>query len=108
MLDETEVREPGRRTFARERGEAAPQLAVVDAPATAPSAPASQVLIDAVTQLEANKKDVSPRGFAKRLQLAYAIFDQASLMMQEIESQHSRLVADLVAVDRRTPLPAKK
>ena len=107
MLD-TETREAGRRTFARE---AAPQMAVVDAPAAPaaglPGAPPSQVLIDAVTQLEANKKDVSPKGFSKRLQLAYAIYDQALLMMQEIEAQHSRLVSDLVAVDRRTPLPAK-
>jgi hypothetical protein len=69
--------------------------------------PPSQVLIDAVTQLEANKKDVSPKGFSKRLQLAYAIYDQATLMMQEIEAQHSRLVSDLVAVDRRSPLPKK-
>ncbi len=110
MLDETETREAGRRTFARERGEAAPQLAVIDTPAApiAPTAPPSQVLIDAVTQLEANKKDVSPKGFAKRLQLSYAIYDQALVMMQEIETQHARLVADLVSVDRRTPLPAKK
>ncbi len=71
-------------------------------PVVAP--PPSQMLIDAVTQLEANKKDVSPKGFQKRLQLAYAIFDQASLMVQEIESQHARLVTDLMSVERRTPL----
>ena len=71
-------------------------------PVVAP--PPSQTLIDAVTQLEANKKDVSPKGFQKRLQLAYAIYDQASLMVQEIESQHARLVTDLMAVERRSPL----
>ncbi len=79
----------------------APELRVVE-PVTAP--PPSQTLIDAVTQLEANKKDVSPKGFQRRLQLAYAIFDQATLMVQEIESQHARLVSDLMAVERRTPL----
>ncbi len=81
-------------------------LRVVDreTPAAAPMPP-SQVLIDAVTQLEANKKDVSPRGFHKRLQLSYAIFDQAAAMVEEIEAQHSRLVADLLGVDRRRPLP---
>ncbi len=82
-----------------------PELRVVE-PSSPP--PASQTLIDAVTQLEANKKDVSPKGFARRLQLAYAIFDQATLMVAEIESQHAKLVQDLVAVERRTPLPAEQ
>ena len=78
-------------------------------PATSPVAPpVTQALIDAVTQLEANKKDVSPRGFHNRLQLAYAIYDQASLMMQEIEAQHARLVNDLLSVERRTPLAGGK
>jgi hypothetical protein len=93
---------------------ATPELRVVEsehppAPTSAPNPvapPVTQALIDAVTQLEANKKDVSPRGFQKRLQLAYAIYDQASLMMQEIEAQHARLVSDLLSVDRRTPLSA--
>ncbi len=85
-----------------------PELRVIERdPATPSAAPASQTLIDAVTQLEANKKDVSPKGFQKRLQLAYAIFDQASFMVQEIESQHAKLVNDLVSVERRTPLPGK-
>ena len=66
--------------------------------------PPSQTLVDAVTQLEANKTDVSPKGFQKRLQLAYAIFDQAQLMMQETETQHAKLVSDLMQVNRRTPL----
>jgi hypothetical protein len=80
-----------------------PELRVVERePVAAP--PPSQTLIDAVTQLEANKKDVSPKGFQRRLQLAYAIFDQATLMVQEIESQHSKLVSDLMSVERRTPL----
>ena len=93
---------------------ATPDLRVVEteappapAPAPAPNPvapPVTQALIDAVTQLEANKKDVSARGFQKRLQLAYAIYDQASLMMQEIEAQHAKLVSDLVSVERRTPL----
>ena len=120
-----EAREAGRRTFAREN---APVLAVVAdevlaaptaAPATTstaalaatpamPSLAPAQTLIDAVTQLEANKKDVTPRGFQKRLQLAYAIYDQAAVMMQEIETQHAKLVTDLVSVDRRSPLPQKK
>ena len=82
-------------------------LRVVDREAPA-ALPPSQVLIDAVTQLEANKKDVSPRGFHKRLQLAYAIFDQAGAMVQEIETQHQKLVVDLLGVDRRTPLPAER
>ena len=69
--------------------------------------PPSQTLVDAVTQLEANKTDVSPKGFQKRLQLAYAIFDQAGLMVQEIETQHATLVAELTAVERRSPLPGK-
>ena len=69
--------------------------------------PPSQTLVDAVTQLEANKTDVSPKGFQKRLQLAYAIFDQAGLMVQEIETQHAALVAELTAVERRSPLPGK-
>ena len=69
--------------------------------------PPSQTLVDAVTQLEANKTDVSPKGFQKRLQLAYAIFDQAGLMVQEIETQHATLVAELTAVERRSPLPSK-
>ena len=81
-----------------------PELKVVDREGVAP-APASQTLIDAVTQLEANKKDVSPKGFTRRLQLAYAIYDQASRMVTEIESQHSKLVSDLVSVERRSPLP---
>ena len=57
---------------------ATPELRVVEseptpAPTPTPVAPpVTQALIDAVTQLEANKKDVSPRGFQKRLQLAYA------------------------------------
>ncbi|MDP8916042.1 MAG: hypothetical protein M3M95_02335, partial [Pseudomonadota bacterium] len=55
--------------------------------------------------LEANKKDVTPKGFQRRLQLAYAIFDQASLMVTEIETQHAKLVQDLVGVERRSPLP---
>ena len=81
-----------------------PDLKVVERePAT--SSTAAQTLIDAVTQLEANKKDVSPKGFTRRLQLAYAIFDQASRMVGEIESQHAKLVADLVSVERRSPLP---
>jgi hypothetical protein len=119
-----EAREAGRRTFAREN---APVLAVVAdevlaarrrpghhldrrlaaTPACRRWRPA-QTLIDAVTQLEANKKDVTPRGFQKRLQLAYAIYDQAAVMMQEIETQHAKLVTDLVSVDRRSPLPQRK
>ena len=86
--------------------EAAPAHA--PAPANPVAPPVTQALIDAVTQLEANKKDVSPRGFQKRLQLAYAIYDQASLMMQEIEGQHARLVNDLLSVERRTPLAGGK
>ena len=85
-----------------------PPLRVVEsAPGHAEPAaamPPSQMLIDAVTQLEANKKDVSPKGFQKRLQLSYAIFDQASLMVQEIETQHAKLVTDLMGVERRSPL----
>jgi len=65
----------------------------------------AQTLIDAVTQLEANKKDVTPKGFQRRLQLAYAIYDQATLMVNEIETQHAKLVQELVGVERRTPLP---
>ena len=80
-------------------------LRVIDREAPAAALPPSQVLIDAVTQLEANKKDVSPRGFHKRLQLSYAIFDQAAAMVAEIETQHQKLVADLLSVDRRSPLP---
>ena len=86
-------------------------LRVVDRESPAAPLPPSQVLIDAVTQLEANKKDVSPRGFHKRLQLSYAIFDQAAAMVEEIETQHQKLVADLLGVDRRSPLsqgPARK
>jgi len=86
-------------------GREGPELRVVE-PSGPP--PASQTLIDAVTQLEANKKDVSPKGFQRRLQLAYAIFDQATLMVAEIESQHAKLVQDLISVDRRTPLPAEQ
>ena len=89
----------------------APELRVIEREPAATAIPPSQTLIDAVTQLEANKKDVTPKGFSKRLQLAYAIFDQATIMVQEIESQHARLVSDLMAVDRRTPLtdpPARK
>ena len=94
----------------------APELRVVEpepafgapgasTPTATPGAPpVTQALIDAVTQLEANRKDLSPRGFQKRLQLAYAIFDQATLMVQEIESQHAKLVSDLMGVERRTPL----
>jgi hypothetical protein len=70
--------------------------------------PPSQALVDAVTQLEANKTDVSPKGFQKRLQLAYAIFDQAGLMVQEIETQHATLVEELMGVERRTPLPTTR
>ena len=80
-----------------------PELRVIEEAAPVAQPPA-QMLIDAVTQWEANKKDVSPRGFQKRLQLAYAIFDQAQLMMQETESHHAKLVADLMQVNRRTPL----
>ena len=88
--------------------EAAPLRVVDRAPAPAPM-PAAQTLIDAVTQLEANKKDLTPKGFQKRLQLAYAIFDQSQMMMQEIESQHAKLVSELVAVERRSPLqPVRK
>ena len=76
-------------------------------PAVVTAPPVTQALIDAVTQLEANKKDLSPRGFSKRLQLAYAIYDQASLMVQEIEGQHARLLSELIAVERRSPLPAE-
>ena len=83
--------------------EAAPLRVVDRAPPPAPM-PAAQTLIDAVTQLEANKKDLTPKGFQKRLQLSYAIFDQAQMMVQEIESQHAKLVSELVAVERRTPL----
>ncbi len=81
-----------------------PELRVIDQEAPAAAMPPAQMLIDAVTQLEANKKDVTPRGFQKRLQLAYAIFDQAQIMVQETETQHSKLVADLMQVNRRTPL----
>ena len=81
-----------------------PELRVIERDTSAAPPPPSQILIDAVTQLEANKKDVSPKGFQRRLQLAYAIFDQATLMVQEIESQHSKLVSDLMSVERRTPL----
>jgi hypothetical protein len=85
--------------------EAAPLRVVERAPTPAPvAAPAAQTLIDAVTQLEANKKDLTPKGFQKRLQLSYAIFDQAQMMVQEIEGQHAKLVAELVAVERRSPL----
>ena len=86
------------------KSEPKPDLKIVDREAPAAPLPASQTLIDAVTQLEANKKDVSPKGFQRRLQLAYAIYDQAALMMAEIETQHAKLVNDLVAVERRTPL----
>ena len=85
-----------------------PDLRVIEgAPANIPPTQPlpAQTLIDAVTQLEANKKDVTPKGFQRRLQLAYAIFDQASLMVSEIETQHSKLVQDLVGVERRSPLP---
>ena len=84
-----------------------PELRVIEREPIA-AVPPSQTLIDAVTQLEANKKDVSPKGFQRRLQLAYAIYDQAQLMMQEIEAQHAKLVADLVSVERRTPLAEGK
>ena len=80
-----------------------PELRVIEREPLA-AMPPSQTLIDAVTQLEANKKDVSPKGFQRRLQLAYAIYDQAHLMMQEIEAQHAKLVSDLMSVERRTPL----
>ena len=83
--------------------EAAP-LRVVGTPPAPPPAPAAQTLIDAVTQLEANKKDLTPKGFQKRLQLAYAIFDQSKMMVEEIETQHGKLVSDLMAVERRSPL----
>jgi hypothetical protein len=86
-----------------------PGLRVVEregAPAPAPaSQPTAQAVIDAVTQLEANKKDVTPKGFQRRLQLAYAIFDQASRMVAETEAQHAQLVRDLASVERRSPLP---
>ena len=81
----------------------APELRVIEREPLA-TMPPSQTLIDAVTQLEANKKDVSPKGFQRRLQLAYAIYDQAHLMMQEIEAQHAKLVSDLISVERRSPL----
>ena len=85
--------------------EAAPLRVVDRAPAPAPAPmPAAQTLIDAVTQLEANKKDLTPKGFQKRLQLSYAIFDQAQMMVQEIETQHAKLVSELVAVERHSPL----
>ena len=96
---------------ARDTAEARPELRVIEgAPAAAPANPAvtqplpAQTLIDAVTQLEANKKDLTPKGFQKRLQLSYAIFDQAQMMVQEIETQHAKLVSELVAVERRSPL----
>ncbi len=114
--------EGGRRTFAREATareaareaaalemiarDTAPALAV--APETPAPLPAAQMLIDAVTQWEANKKDVSPRGFQKRLQLSYAIFDQANLMVQEIETQHAKLVSELMSVERRSPISGRK
>ena len=89
--------------------EAAPLRVVDRAPMAPAPMPAAQTLIDAVTQLEANKKDLTPKGFQKRLQLAYAIFDQSQMMMQEIETQHAKLVSELVAVERRSPLqPARK
>ena len=100
MFDIEPQEAPGSRPL---KPELKPELKIVDREAAAP-VPASQALIDAVTQLEANKKDVSPKGFQRRLQLAYAIFDQAGLMMAEIETQHAKLVSDLVAVERRTPL----
>ena len=84
--------------------EAAPLRVVDRAPAPVAPMPAAQTLIDAVTQLEANKKDLTPKGFQKRLQLSYAIFDQAQMMVQEIETQHAKLVSELVAVERRSPL----
>lgn len=96
MLESETLREPVEQSR--------PELKVVQRDGVAP-APASQTLIDAVTQLEANKQDVSPKGFTRRLQLAYAIFDQAQRMVGEIESQHAKLVADLVSVERRSPLP---
>jgi hypothetical protein len=97
MLEQETVREPldGQR----------PELKVIEREPTMANATAAQTLIDAVTQLEANKKDVTPKGFQRRLQLAYAIYDQASRMVGEIESQHAKLVSDLVAVERRSPLP---
>lgn len=88
----------------REGHDMRPELKVVEREEPAP-APAAQTLIDAVTQLEANKKDLSPKGFQRRLQLAYAIYDQASRMVADIETQHAKLVSDLVAVERRSPLP---
>ena len=89
--------------------EAAPLRVVDRAPAAPAPMPAAQTLIDAVTQLEANKKDLTPKGFQKRLQLSYAIFDQAQMMVQEIETQHAKLVSELVAVERRSPLqPVRK
>ena len=128
------AREGGRSTFARAAGareaarDAAREAAALEmiardataAPTPAPAPvlnvmaeapaplPAAQMLIDAVTQWEANKKDVSPRGFQKRLQLSYAIFDQANLMVQEIETQHAKLVNELVSVERRSPLAGRK
>ncbi len=86
----------------------APGLRVIEREPTplAPTAqPTAQAVIDAVTQLEATKKDVTPKGFQRRLQLAYAIFDQASRMMAETEAQHAQLVRDLSSIDRRSPLP---
>lgn len=94
-MAEVETREtPGLRVIEREPSAAAPT-----------AQPTAQAVIDAVTQLEANKKDVTPKGFARRLQLAYAIFDQASRMVAETETQHAQLVRELASVERRSPLP---
>ena len=90
----------------REEMDMRPELKIVEREEPV-AAPAAQTLIDAVTQLEANKKDVSPKGFQRRLQLAYAIYDQASRMVGDIETQHAKLVSDLTAVERRSPLAAE-
>lgn len=96
-MAEVEMREPAASLRVIEREPAAPALQ---------QQPTAQAVIDAVTQLEANKKDLTPKGFSRRLQLAYAIFDQASRMVAETEAQHAQLVRDLSAVERRSPLPA--
>jgi len=95
-MAENETRDaPGLRVVEREPSNAAPT-----------PQPTAQAVIDAVTQLEANKKDVTPKGFQRRLQLAYAIYDQAQRMVAETEAQHAQLVRELASVDRRSPLPA--
>ena len=86
---------------------AAPEAAaaVGASPSLPAAAPVIQALINAVLQFEAGRRDLSPSGFQRRMQMAYAIHDQATLMVQEIEGQHARLLRELLAVERRTPLP---